>query len=352
MSNLFTPPPTQGHPYHHVPPPPPTPILTGDQFQALLDTLRGQHSTIKEMDPLTLARLEHFLCQGLSSKFDGSPEKLPTWLLKFKDLREQHPWRSAIYFTPAPNAESLDLLTDFLKVKEPDIRAQAKLRWQTVAKQESYKANTPEFYARILGRVIVNSISDDFHTTLQTRAGPHVSNDGPLLLWLLLNHFHSSTITYAAQLSETIRNRSLQEHHNHDVESYIIWLQQHLNTLQSIDPTSLADKATTEAIFRQLLSTTCPALQRIVEEWYIEYHSETLPLDPIVLSDKTSKRIHILKTVGKLNDTATNPEIMALKARIDAYANTAASALNAISRKLTTTKPPPNFRYHSSCCLP
>ncbi len=120
MSKLFTPPPTQGHPYHHALPPPPTPILTGDQFQALLHTLRGQHSAIKEMHPLTLARLEHFLCQGLSSKFDGSPEKLPTWLLKFKDLREQHPWRSATYFTPAHNAESLDLLTDFLKVKEPD----------------------------------------------------------------------------------------------------------------------------------------------------------------------------------------------------------------------------------------
>ena len=98
MSNIFTPPPTHGNPYHQVPPPPPTPKLTGDQFQALLDTLRGQQSVTREMDPLTLAHLEHFLCQGLSSKFDGSPEKLSTWLLKFKDLREQHPWGSATYF--------------------------------------------------------------------------------------------------------------------------------------------------------------------------------------------------------------------------------------------------------------
>jgi hypothetical protein len=29
------------------------------------------------MDPLALARLEHVLYQGLNSKFDGSPEKLP-----------------------------------------------------------------------------------------------------------------------------------------------------------------------------------------------------------------------------------------------------------------------------------
>jgi hypothetical protein len=83
----------------------------------------------------------------LSSKFDGSPEKLPTWLLKFEDLREQHPWRSATCFKSAPTADSLDILTDFLKVKEPDIGAQATLQWQTAIKQEAYKANTPQFFA-------------------------------------------------------------------------------------------------------------------------------------------------------------------------------------------------------------
>jgi hypothetical protein len=197
------------------------------------------------MDPLTLARLEHFLCQGLSSKFDGSPEKLPTWLLKFKDLWEQHPWRSATYFKSATTADSLDILTDFLKIKEPEIRAQATLHWQTAVKQEAYKANTPEFFARILGRVIVNSVTEDLHTTLQTCAGPHVSNDGPLLLWLLLTHFHSSTITYLSQLTDKIRSRSLSNDHQHDVESYVLWLQQQLTIIQSIDHTTIRDKQTT-----------------------------------------------------------------------------------------------------------
>ncbi len=156
-----------------------------------------------------MACLEHFLYQILSSKFDGSPEKLPTWLLKFKGLWEQHPWRSSTYFKPAPTADDLDLLANFLKVKEPDFRAQAILRWPTAAKQEAYKANTPEFFACILGRVIVNSVTDDFHTTLQSRAGPHVSDDGPLLPWLLLTHFFSSTITYLTQLTKVIHSYSL-----------------------------------------------------------------------------------------------------------------------------------------------
>jgi hypothetical protein len=118
----------------------------------------------------------------LSSKFNGSLDKLPTWLLKFEDLREQHPWRSATYFESAPSADNLDILTDFLKIKEPNIRAQATIWCQTAAKQEAYKTSTPKFFVCILGNIIVNSISDDFHTTLQTLTGPHVSNDGPLLL--------------------------------------------------------------------------------------------------------------------------------------------------------------------------
>jgi hypothetical protein len=67
MSNLFTPPPTQGHPYHHVPPPPPPPtsILTGVQFQALLDTLRGMD---KGEDPMGLGRWSYITLRGKGTK--------------------------------------------------------------------------------------------------------------------------------------------------------------------------------------------------------------------------------------------------------------------------------------------
>jgi hypothetical protein len=116
-----------------------------------------------------------------------------------------------------------------------------------------------------------------------------------------------------------------------------LWLQQQLTTIQSIDPTTIRDKQTTESIFRQLLTTTCSPLQRIVKEWYLECHGETLHLDPLLLTDKTSKRIRILKTVGKLNDSSTSPEIVALKACIDEYVKTATSAFNAITTKLTKT---------------
>jgi hypothetical protein len=100
----------------------------------------------------------------------------------------------------------------------------------------------PEFFTLILGRFIINSVTGDFHTTLQTRAGPHISKDGPLLLWLLLTHFHSSTTTYLSKLTEVIHSCSLSDDHNHDIEIYIIWRQQQLTTMQSIDPIAIHNK--------------------------------------------------------------------------------------------------------------
>jgi hypothetical protein len=67
----------------------------------------------------------------------------------------------------------------------------------------------------------------------------------------------------------------------------------------------------------------------------LEYHAETLQLDPLLLTDKTSKCIRILKNVGKLHYSSTSPEIMALKARLEEYAHTATTAFNAIATKLT-----------------
>jgi hypothetical protein len=104
--------------------------------------------------------------------------------------------------------------------------------------------------------------------------------------------------------------------------------------MQFIDPSAICDKQTTESIFCQLLQTTCSPLQRTVKKWFLEYHGETLHLDPLLFSDRTSKHIRILKTISKCNDTSTSPEIMALKACIDDYTKKATSTFNAITTKL------------------
>ena len=61
----------------------------------------------------------------------------------------------------------------------------------------SLKPEYPEvFYPRILGKVVINAITDEFYTTLQNYAGDDLASDGPFLLWLILSHFHSSKYNY------------------------------------------------------------------------------------------------------------------------------------------------------------
>ncbi len=90
MSNLFRP------NFHPAPTMSLTLTLNTNQFQALLDTLHSQQSVPKAVDPLTLACLEHFLCQGLASKIQRFQGEV--------SLVNGH------IFKPATKAASLDLL--------------------------------------------------------------------------------------------------------------------------------------------------------------------------------------------------------------------------------------------------
>jgi len=94
----------------------------------------------------------------------------------------------------------------------------------------SLKPEYPEvFYPRILGKVVINAITDEFYTTLQNYAGDDLASDGPFLLWLILSHFHSSTITYQEKLKHQVWQQSLTADHNDDIENYLIWLRHQLN---------------------------------------------------------------------------------------------------------------------------
>jgi hypothetical protein len=125
-------------------------------------------------------------------------------------------------------------LTDFTKIKEVVIKAQAKDQCSSNNHDKSLKPEyTQYFYPRILGKVIVDSVTEDFYTILQNYAGDELAGDGPFLLWLLLTHFHTSTITYQHQVKQHIRSRSLAQDHGEDVESYLLWLRHQLDILQA-----------------------------------------------------------------------------------------------------------------------
>jgi len=244
--------------HQNQPPLPPALYLPYDQLEHLLQSLLNQHSQPKSKDdnPLNQACLEHFVSQGTSLKFDGDQEKLVPWIKRFRSLRTNAIWQSATFFKDDTN--SYDLLTEFTKVTETIIKEQALTRWTSENQPKSLSQEHPDFYfPRILGKVIINSVTDDFYTVLQNHAGLALCNDGPYLLWLILSHFHTSTITYTERIRHSIRMRSLSNDHTNDVEAYLLWLRHQLDILTTNLPTE--DSANTdlvEPIFLQLFTTT------------------------------------------------------------------------------------------------
>jgi hypothetical protein len=285
-----------------------------DLFVQLTGTLRAatqQPAGAKEDNPLAIARAEYYISQGLSMKFDGSQAQLAPWIKKFKALRNHALWRDATYLNH--DDKRYDILTEFTKIKESMIKPRALQRCTPVNQAKSLKPeNADLFYARILGKVVIDSVTDEFYTTLQNYSGDDLANDGPLLLWLILTHFHTSTVTYQEQLKQQIRSRSLCNDHAEDVEAYLLWLRHHLDILQTTTM-SVGDTHNDllDPVFQQLLTTKSTRLRRLVEDWHLSYHSEEKQFTPTTLVEIAEKKCKALRQSNQLY-TSTDAEIMAL----------------------------------------
>jgi hypothetical protein len=200
-------------------------------------------------------------------------------------------------------------------VKESVIRKQASKRWTTENQAKSLKPNAPDvFYPRILGKVVIGSITDDFYTTLQNYMGDDLACDGPLLLWLILTHFHISTVTYQDKLKQQIRSRTSSGDPKDDIESYHLWLRQ---TLDVLTITTQADQHSDllNPIFTQLLTSKSPRFTRIIEDWHLEYHSEERTFTPTTLALSAEKKCKALRQSNQLYTTA-DTEPVALEAGV------------------------------------
>jgi len=291
--------------------------LTTEQFQHVLlnitESIRSTttQSAPTEDNPFAVARAEFYISQGLTFKFDGTHEKLAPWIKKFKALRSNALWHDATYIMH--EATTYDILSDFMKIKENVIKPFAKQRTSPGNQASSLKPEHQDlFYARILGKVVISSITDEFYTTLQNYAGDEMAGDGPLLLWLILTHFHTSTITYQEQLKQQIRTRSLATDHNEDVEAYLLWLRHHLDVLATTSGAgSTNHNDLMDPIFQQLLTTKSTHLRRLVEDKHLAYHSEEQAFTPASLVESLEKLCRALRQSNQLY-TTVDTDIMAL----------------------------------------
>jgi hypothetical protein len=297
----------------------PAPVITTEQLQELISQLtntikkNNDNPVISEEHLFSIAKSEHYISQGLTYKFDGDHEKLAPWIKKFKALCTNALWKDATYLTI--NNIRFDILTDFTKIKESTIKAQAKVRWSAGNQAKRLKPQHPElFYPRILGKVVISSITDDFYTVLQNYAGDELACDGPLLLWLILTHFHASTVTYQEKLKQQIRSRSLSSDHKDDVESYLLWLRHTLDVLTTISQVS-SHSDLMKPIFDQLLTTKSMRLRCIIEDWHLEYHSEEKDFTPTSLVESADRKCKALRQSNQLY-TSADSEVFIMEATL------------------------------------
>jgi hypothetical protein len=234
---------------------------------------------------------------------------------KFRLLHANALWGKATKITVANN--SYDILTEFPSISEAKIRIQALLCSTSENQMKSLKLNHPMiYYSRILSNVVTRSVTEEFHTTLQNYVSRELSTDAPLLLWLIMTHFHTSTITYQENLRAVIQNWSLTKGHNGDTQTYLIWVHHQLDILQSTDiPTMDKLIKLIEPSFQELLSTTCSRLCHEIEDWHLQYNTGGLSLTPLSLVDNADKILKALK-VTKQHRPTGDPNIIALQEQV------------------------------------
>jgi hypothetical protein len=211
----------------------------------------------------------------------------------------------------------LDLTRHFTQVSETDITNAATERWtSTTVAIDKITLDHPTFNARILGRLIMSSITDTFSITIINRVPQDLRNDGPLLLWTVCNHIHHNNIAFVETIKNKIRNATL-THFNDDVENYIIYIKDNLRLINAATDDTKEHNDLITYIFTQLSASNINLFQETIQKWQIDYLEAKLPdLMPTKLLKLADDKVQVLKHAGHWR-TIESPDVMALKLELE-----------------------------------
>jgi hypothetical protein len=144
--------------------------------------------------------------------------------------------------------------------------------------------------------VIMNSITDDFMTTLIHRAPAKLRNDGTFLLWSLCHNINRNNVTFTEHIREKISTATLSTFNN-DVNKYIIFIKDNLKMImpRSTKPTSELNGLITY-ILQQLKLSPVRLFQDHVRELHVEFQEGKHPnMTPQALLPDIETKIRVLK---------------------------------------------------------
>jgi hypothetical protein len=208
------------------------------------------------------AKVEQIICAGLKPPYDGNANNLIPTLNLINIRRRNEVWYSATFIKQ--NDTTVDLVTQFSKVKDTTVLQQAKLLWDAPdTSTQSHTRRTVTYHNRLLGLFLMNSITPEFAALLHSRIDSQYCSDGALLLHTMCQQIHRNHLAFVESIKTKIRASTLPEFSN-DVPKYLRFLNSNLKLMLSTGPNKKEHNDLIPHILNQLHGTTIPIFQQSI----------------------------------------------------------------------------------------
>jgi hypothetical protein len=265
----------------------PSPAQTDSQLQLLLQCCRQQQAMIAELtqqrsasssttaanivtpakapDYYNNARYEDIICKPVKPAYDGSADQLVPFLNRLDIRRQDESWYPITFIMIAQH--TYDLLRHFAKIDESVILQQAKLRWDSgTILQDKFSLQHPTYNARVLARLLLGSLTDDFCLTIIHRIPQQYRKDGAVILWTICNNIHRNNVAFFETIKGKIRDSTLNSF-NDNVSKYIMHIRDNLTLITSSDDTTAAEHNDLIIhLFHQLKQSSVPLFRDAIDK--------------------------------------------------------------------------------------
>jgi len=236
-------------------------LQTCSKQQGVIDTLLAGSPissivTVPSMRPTlpssyTNAKYEEISCRTIKPTYDGSEDQLVPFLTRL-DLRRQNEGRASATYVKIAEKQ-YDLTLHFAKmIKEEDVIGDDKACWESLTvKEDKHSIGHPTYNSCLLAMVLLNSITDDFMTTLLHSISHNLCNDETFVIWSLCHHINQNNVDFNETIRGKIMTATLAKHDN-DVTKYVIYIKNKLKMITHASANTDNQKGLLRYIFCQL----------------------------------------------------------------------------------------------------
>jgi len=240
------------------------------------------------------AKYEEISCKAIKPLYNGSEENLIPFLTKLELHRQHEGWASATFVTVA--GKKYDLTTHFALLTEADMQAATTDLWSSPdVEKEKHTVGHLTYNARLLSIVLMNSITDDFMTTLIHKVPTALRIDGTYLLWSVSHNIHRNNVAFHEHIREKIRTATILQHDN-DITKYIITIKNQLRMITPLSGSTSAENGLLTYILCQLKLCNVHLFQEYIRTLHVAFQEGKHPnMTPTSLLSEVEDKIRVLK---------------------------------------------------------